>query len=157
MSDLNRVVIIGRLTRDGELKYTNGGTACLNLGVACGRTLPPREGSTEWKTETSFFDATAWGKLAESKHPHMTKGKLIGIEGRLQQDRWEQDGQQRSKVYIVAESIQVLADPKGSASPQDSGQASAPPESATRAAPASRPASRKPAAPAEEFEDDIPF
>lgn len=144
MSDTNIVVEIGRATRDGELKFLNSGIAVLNFSIAVNRSIPPKDGG-EWKNEASFFDVQAWGKLAESKNKSIVKGKQLCIRGELRQDRWEQDGQARSKVYIVAESIQPLADPRAqdSADHETNGQA--------------RTGTARPAAVQTDFPDDIPF
>jgi single-strand DNA-binding protein len=101
-SDLNRVMIIGRLVRDPELRYTQSGTAVCNFSIANGRKFKDNE-------ETSFFSVIAWGKLGELICQYQKKGLLIGIEGRLQQRSWENDkGEKRSTVEIVAENAQFL-------------------------------------------------
>lgn len=99
--DINNVLIIGRLTRDGELAYTPNGTARLNIALAV------NEGYGE-KKSVSFFDATVWGKQAESIKAYCLKGKQLAVSGRLKQDRWEKNGQTFSKVYIIAENVQLL-------------------------------------------------
>jgi single-strand DNA-binding protein len=134
MSDLNHVTLIGRLTRDAEFKTLASGTALCNFSIAVGKSIPPKVPGGEWENETSFFDVTIWGKLAESKAPNLKKGKQVAIEGELRQDRWEKDGEKHSRVKINAESVQLLADPKGSAT--------------GGTAPAGDPGA---------FEDDIPF
>lgn len=108
MTDINRVNIIGRLTRDiGEkdFAYLSSGTARLNVSIAVNRS---RKSNGEWIDETSFFDVTIWGKTAENLKPYLTKGKQIGIDGYLKQDRWEKDGQKFSRVVIVAENVALL-------------------------------------------------
>ncbi len=137
MSDLNRVTLIGRLTRDAEYKTLPTGTALCNFSIAVGKSIPPKNGG-EWQNETSFFDVTIWGKLAETKAPNLKKGKQVAIDGELRQERWEKDGQQHSRVKINAESVQLLADPKGASTAGGGPQAAEP---------------GKPGA----FEDDIPF
>lgn len=110
MKDLNQVTIIGRLTRDGEMKYSQGGMALLNFAIACNRSVKdPMSG--EYKDEASFFDCVAFGKSAESVAQYMMTGKQIGITGELVQDRWEKDGQKHSRVKINVNSIQLLASP----------------------------------------------
>ena len=111
MSDINRVNLTGRLTRDSEMKYTTAGTPVLNFSLAVGKSIPPRDGG-EWGTETSYFDITVWGKLAEAKSKHLTKGRQVAVEGELKQDRWEQDHQVRSRVKITASQILILAAPR---------------------------------------------
>lgn len=105
MSEINSTVLVGRLTRDAELKYTKSGIATVRMSLAWNRRK--KEGDT-WKDEVSYFDAVTMGKGAEGVHKYLTKGKQIGVQGELRQDRWEQDGQTRSKIYIFAFTIQLL-------------------------------------------------
>lgn len=105
MADINSVVLVGRLTRNIEIKYTNGGMAVGKLGIAVNRR---RKQNDQWIEEASFFDVTVWGKTAEALQPYLVKGKQIGVQGELRQNRWEQDGQSRSKVEVVANNIQLL-------------------------------------------------
>ena len=105
-NDINRVFMIGRLTKDPELKYTQGGTAVASLSVANNKTFTQ---NNEKKEQVSFFSCVAWGKLGELIAQHCKKGERIGIEGRLQQRSWEKDGQKRSTVEIVVENFQFLS------------------------------------------------
>jgi single-strand DNA-binding protein len=105
MADLNHVVLIGRLTRDAELKYTASGQAVCKFSIAVNRR---RKNGDQWEDEANFFDIVLWGRQGESLNQYLVKGKMIGIEGELRQDRWQQDGQNRSKVEIVANNIQLL-------------------------------------------------
>jgi len=105
MADINHVVIIGRLTRDAELKYTANGQAVAKFSIAVNRRK--RQGD-EWVDEANFFDIVLWGKQAESIQPYLVKSKMVGIDGELRQDRWQQDGQNRSKVEIIANYVQML-------------------------------------------------
>lgn len=105
MADINNVVIVGRLTRDAELKYTTGGTAVSKLGIAVNKR---KKQGDEWKEEASFFDVTLWGKMAEGLNQYLVKGKQIAIEGELELERWEKDGQNHSKVTITASNVQLL-------------------------------------------------
>jgi len=105
MADLNSVNIIGRLTRDADLKYTSGGMAISNFSIAVNRR---RKNGDQWVDEVSFFDINLFGKSAESLKQYLLKGKQVGICGELRQDRWEKDGQSHSRVYIVANDIQLL-------------------------------------------------
>jgi single-strand DNA-binding protein len=105
MADINHVVLVGRLTRDAELKYTAGGQAVSKFSIAINRR---RKSGDQWVDEANFFDIVVWGRQAESLNQYLVKGKQIGIDGELRQDRWEQDGQNRSKVEIVATNIQLL-------------------------------------------------
>lgn len=105
MADVNQVIIIGRLTRDAELKYTSGGYAIGSFSVAVNRR---RKNGDQWVEEASFFDVSLFGKSAESLNQYLVKGKQVAVQGELRQDRWEQDGQPRSKVIIVANNVQLL-------------------------------------------------
>jgi single-strand DNA-binding protein len=105
MVDLNHAVLIGRLTRDAELKYTANGQAVCKFSIAVNRR---RKNGDQWVDEPNFFDVVVWGRQGESLNQYLVKGKQIGVDGELRQDRWEQDGQNRSKVEIVADNIQLL-------------------------------------------------
>jgi single-strand DNA-binding protein len=118
MADINHVVLVGRLTRDAELKYTAGGQAVCRFSVAVNRR---RKSGDQWVDEANFFDIVLWGRSGESLNQYLVKGKLIGVQGELRQDRWEQDGQNRSKVEIVADNIQLLGSSGGGGGGQFSG------------------------------------
>ena len=105
MADLNHVVLIGRLTRDAELKYTAGGQAVCKFSIAVNRR---KKNGDQWEDEANFFDIVVWGRQGESLHPYLVKGKMVGVNGELRQDRWQQDGQNRSKVEIVTNYLQLL-------------------------------------------------
>jgi single-strand DNA-binding protein len=105
MVDLNHVVLIGRLTRDAELKYTSGGQAVCKFSIAVNRR---KKNGDQWEDEANFFDIVVWGKQGEALHQYLVKGKMVGVDGELRQDRWQQDGQNRSKVEIVAAYLQLL-------------------------------------------------
>jgi single-strand DNA-binding protein len=116
MADLNFVTIIGRLTRDAELKYTSGGTAVCKFSIAVNRR---RKAGDVWTDEASFFDVVLWGKPGEALNQYLGKGKQVGIDGELRQERWEKDGQNRSRVEIVANSVQLLGGKDGGAARED--------------------------------------
>lgn len=104
MADHNRVSVIGRTTKEiGEKDYgyTPNGKAKLILSIAV------NDGYGENKS-VSYFDVIYWGKPAEAIKPYITKGKQLAIDGRLKQDRWEKDGNKYSRIYIIADSIQLL-------------------------------------------------
>jgi single-strand DNA-binding protein len=105
MADVNHVIIIGRITRDVELKTTSGGMAIANLSLAVNRRIKKGE---QWTEEVSFFEVTLWGKTAEGLSKYLLKGKQIAVEGELKQERWQNDGQSRSKVVINASNVQLL-------------------------------------------------
>ena len=105
MTDINNVTLVGRLTKDADIRYTTGGTAVLNFSVAVNES---RKQGEKWIEEASFFDVPLFGKMAETLKQYLTKGKQVAINGRLQQQRWEQDGQPRSKVVVIANAVQLL-------------------------------------------------
>ena len=118
MTDLNHVIEIGRLTRDiseRDFAYTTAGKARLNLSIAVNRS---EKRGGEWADKVSFFDVTVWGKTAENIKPYMHKGKQIAVNGYLDQQRWEKDGQKFSKVVIVANTVQLLGGNENNAAPQ---------------------------------------
>ena len=125
MADINHVVLVGRLTRDAELKYTASGQAVCKFSIAVNRR---RKNGDQWEDEANFFDVVLWGRQGETLTQYLLKGKAVGVDGELRQDRWQQDGQNRSKVEIVANNIQLLGgNPSGghgSASQGSGGQGS---------------------------------
>jgi single-strand DNA-binding protein len=151
MADINHVVLVGRLTRNAELKYTNNGSAVSKFGLAINQR---RKKDDQWVDEAHFFDIVLWGKTAESLNQYLVKGKQVGIEGQLRQNRWEQDGQARSKVEIFATNVMLLG--SGSGGRQGQGGTEGRPGGA--GAPAGGPDFPEggQAAP-DNFEDDIPF
>ena len=110
MADINQVILIGRLTRDAELKHTSSGQAVCKFSIAVNRR---RKTGDTWEDEANFFDIVLWGKQGESLHSYLVKGKMVGVNGELRQDRWQQDGQNRSKVEVVAGYIQLLGGGSG--------------------------------------------
>jgi single-strand DNA-binding protein len=109
-NDINRVYLIGRLTRDPELRYTQGGTSIANFSVANNRTYTVQN---ERKESVSYFNCVAWGKPGEVIAQYLKKGQRIALEGRLQQRSWQdKDGQKRNSVEIVVENFQFI-DAKG--------------------------------------------
>lgn len=105
MSGLSAVVLVGNLTRDSQLKYTANGFPIGSFSVAVN--IRKKSGD-QWVDEAHFFDVDVLGKTAEALNQYLTKGKLVAIDGELRQDRWEQDGQQRSKVKVLANQIRLL-------------------------------------------------
>lgn len=106
MKDLNMCIFVGRLTRDGELKYTTGGVPIVNFSIASNRRV---KNGDNWEDAASFFDVTLFGKLGESIAQYLTKGSQVAIEGELRQDRWQdKEGANRSKLFIVADTVQLL-------------------------------------------------
>jgi len=112
MFTLNKVFMMGRLTRDPELRYTPQGVPVSDLGLAVNREFTA-QGSGERKKDTLFIDVTVWRKHAELCCQHLRKGSPLFIEGRLAMDSWEgQDGQKRSKIRVVAENFQFVGGTK---------------------------------------------
>ena len=110
MANLNKVMLLGNLTRDPEVRYTPKGTAVGDLGLAVNRRVS--DGNGNWSDEVTFVDVTVWGTNAENAQKYLTKGRGVFIEGRLQLDTWEdkESGQKRTKLKVVAEEGQFLPD-----------------------------------------------
>jgi len=159
-ADINHVVLVGRLTRDAELKSIASGQAVCKFSIAVNRS---RKNGEQWEDEPNFFDVVLWGRRGEALHQYLTKGKMIAVDGELRQDRWQQDGQNRSKVEIVANNIQLLGGNSGSTgggnynnsgyNNQNGGGAS---QGGSAPARASAPADGSAVA-EDHFADDIPF
>jgi single-strand DNA-binding protein len=147
MANLNKVQLMGNLTRDPELRHTPRGTAVAEISIAINRSW--RNDAGEKQEDTTFVDVTFWGKTAELAQKYLAKGRGIYIEGRLQLDTWEdkESGKKRSKLKIVGETLQFLPDGKG-------GDRQATP--ARSASPQAQPAVRQ-GIPEEFEDDDIPF
>lgn len=111
MASLNRVILIGNLTRDPELKFTPSGSPVAGFGLAVNRTYTNKQG--ERVENTDFFNIVVWAKLAELCAEYIRKGSPVAIEGRLQSRSWETEGQKRSVVEVVAENVQFLGRPGG--------------------------------------------
>lgn len=159
MSSFSVVVLVGNLTRDAQLKYTPSGFPICTFGIAINTR---KKNGDQWVDEANFFDIELFGKSAESLNQYLTKGKMVGVEGELRQDRWEQDGQSRSKVKIVANKVNLLGGGNRDGA-YSGGGAPAQGNPAWRDQ-AERSASRGRSAPGEsappdtdDFSDDIPF
>ncbi len=115
MANLNKVMLIGNLTRDPEVRYTPKGTAVAEIGVAVNRRFTAENGDK--REETTFVDVTLWGRTAELAGEYLRKGRSVYIEGRLQLDSWDdkQTGQKRSKLRVVCEEMQFLGGREGGA------------------------------------------
>jgi single-strand DNA-binding protein len=138
MANLNKVYLIGNMTRDAELRYTPKGTPLVDISLAVNRVTGGGESGNERKEEVIFVDITFWGRLAEIINEYGGKGKPLFVEGRLHLDTWEDKTthQKRSRLRVVAESMQLLGSRRGAG---DNGK------SAVRGAPSSRrdPAGRR--------------
>ena len=161
MANLNKVMLIGNLTRDPELRFTPKGTAVGDLGLAVNRRVS--DGNGNWSDEVTYLDVTVWGRDAENAQKYLTKGRGVFIEGRLQLDTWEDkaSGQKRSKIKIIGESLQFLPDGRGNAgggggAPRQSSGGQTP--HAQRQQPSGPPQGASPA-PMDDFQEDdeIPF
>jgi single-strand DNA-binding protein len=144
MASFNRVILVGNVTRDVELKYTQSGLAVTDLGLAVNDRRKNQAG--DWVEETTFLDVTLWGRQAEVAGEYLSKGSPVLIEGRLKLDTWEQEGQKRSKLRVVGERMQMLGSRGGGGSRSERSSSEV----------------RQPAGPSQnEFDstpdDDIPF
>lgn len=106
MASYNRVILMGNLTRDVDLKYLQSGTAVSEIGLAVNNRRKNQAG--EWVEEPVFVDVTLWGRTAEVASEYLSKGSPVLIEGRLKLDTWETEGQKRSKLRVVGETMQML-------------------------------------------------
>ena len=105
MASFNKVMLMGNLTRDPELRYTSNGAAVTSFGLAVNRKF--KQGD-EWKEDVCFVDITVWGKQGENCAEYLSKGRPAFVEGRLQFSTWESDGQKKSKLDVVANTVQFL-------------------------------------------------
>jgi len=147
MPNVNKVILIGNITRDPEVKFTPKGTATCEIGLAINRTYTVGD---EKKEEVTFVDVTLWGRTAEVAGEYAKKGRPLYVEGRLQLDTWEDktSGQKHSKLKVVGDNIQLLGSRSDSGEPR---QQEAPPTGPRKLTP--KPAPRQPA----DEQDDIPF
>lgn len=109
MASFNKVILVGNLTRDPEVKYTTGGTAVTEIGLAVNRTWFDKQANQK-REETTFVDVTLWGRQAEVAGEYLGKGRSVLIEGRLQLDTWDdrESGKKRSKLRVVGENLTML-------------------------------------------------
>ena len=114
----NKVILIGNLTKDPELRYTPQGTPVCTLRIASSTKY---KSGDSMKEETLFIDVVVWGKQGESAAQHLEKGRSVLVEGRLQERRWETDGQQKSKFEVVAQSVKFLYGSKRSSGHEGGG------------------------------------
>ena len=147
MASFNRVILVGNLTRDPELRFTPNNTPVTEVGLAVNDRR--KSASGEWVEETTFVDVTLWGRTAEVATEYLNKGSSVLIEGRLKLDTWEKDGKKNSKLRVVGDRMQMLGGRGGS---QGGGGGGHPREAAKSAAPAAGPDDTE--APPD---DDIPF
>ncbi len=159
MASFNRVILMGNVTRDLEVKYLQSGMAVTEIGLAVNDRRKGQNG--EWIDETTFVDVTLWGRTAEIAGEYLGKGAPVLIEGRLKLDTWEKDGKKNSKLRVVGEKMQLLGGKGGggggggrsSGQQYDESEYGGEPDSAP---PPSRQSSSR-SAPASPPMDDIPF
>jgi single-strand DNA-binding protein len=151
MANVNKVILIGNVTRDPEIKYTPKGTAVVELSMAINRVFQSDGG--EKKEETTYVEVTLWSRQAEIAAEYLKKGRPVYIEGRLQLDTWDdkETGKKRSKLRVVGEQMQFLGSREGGGGSRG-GDDDAPP---SRPRPSSGGGASRP--PAEPEDDDIPF
>ncbi|MEY2508582.1 MAG: single-strand DNA-binding protein [Verrucomicrobiota bacterium] len=148
MASFNKVILLGNLTRDPEVRYTPKGTAVTDLGLAVNRTYTADNG--EKREEVTFVDVTFWGRTAEVAGEYLKKGRPVFVEGRLQLDSWDDktSGQKRTKLKVIGENMQMLGAPRGGGGGGDD-------EGGPRSSrPAPPPKAAVPSAP---DDDEIPF
>jgi single-strand DNA-binding protein len=150
MASFNKVILLGNLTRDPEVRYTPKGTAVTDLGLAVNRTYTADNG--EKREEVTFVDVTFWGRTAEVAGEYLKKGRPVFVEGRLQLDSWDDktSGQKRTKLKVIGENMQMLGAPRGGGSGGGD-------EESSGGSRASRPAPPPKAAPSAPDDDEIPF
>jgi single-strand DNA-binding protein len=151
MASFNKVILVGNLTRDPEIRYTPKGSAVADIALAVNRNYTLETG--EKREEVTYVDVVLWARLAEIAGEYLKKGRSVLIEGRLQMDTWDdkQSGQKRTKIRVVGENMQMLGSPRGGAG-GDAGESSG----GSRSGGASAPPSAKGAS-AEPDDDEIPF
>ena len=145
-ADINHVVLVGRLTRDAELKVTNSGLQICKFSIA--NNYRKKQGEN-WVEEANFFDCFMMGRRAEALHRYLTKGTQVGVEGALRFSRWETDGQPRTKVEVMVNEIQLFGGNRGGGAPRDGGsyeQQGGQPQSQSDSVDSGS-----------DFEDDVPF
>jgi single-strand DNA-binding protein len=131
MSSYNKVMLMGNLTRDPEVRYTPKGSAVCDIGLAVNRNYSTDSG--EKREEVTFVDVTLWGRVAEIAGEYLKKGRPVFIEGRLQLDSWDdkQSGQKRSKLKVVGETMQLIGGKSNGEAPAKQ----SPPKPAAKVAP----------------------
>jgi len=158
MASYNRVILVGNLTRDPELRYIPSGTAVTEIGLAINDRRKGANG--EWIDETTFVDVTLWARTAEIASEYLNKGSNVLIEGRLKLDTWEKDGKKNSKLRVVGERMQMLGSrgsgaPGGGGGPGGGGHGGGGPRGGTSRGDSGGPSHDEMEAPS--MDDDIPF
>jgi len=126
MANLNKVFLIGNLTRDPQLRYTPSGTAVADIGMAVNRKYKAQDGT--WKDEVCYINLTAWAKTAETAAEYLTKGRSVFVEGRLKFDQWNsKEGEKRNRLSVVVERLQFLGSRSPGAKDESAPQGDGPP------------------------------
>jgi single-strand DNA-binding protein len=154
MASYNKVLLMGNLTRDPEVRYTPKGTAVCTMGLAVNETYTTASG--EQKEEVVFVDVEVFGRTAENVGQYLSKGRPVFVDGHLRLDSWDdkETGKKRQKLKVVAFRVQFLGSPKGASG---GGEISDAPPAAKPARPRQAPAPATEEAPSGEGEDNIPF
>jgi len=157
MPNYNKVLLMGNITRDIEVKYTPKGTAVADIGLAINRFIPATDGA-EKREEVTFVDVTFWGRSAETIKQYCKKGRPLFVEGRLQLDTWDdkQTGQKRSRIRVVGENFQFIDSRAGGAGP-GGGDYDAPPSHMSEPPPPTASRSMQDSSASAPDDDDIPF
>lgn len=116
MNDLNKVMLVGRLTRDCELTYLQSGSAKGDISIAF---TTSKKNGNEWVDESNFLNTNIWGKTAENLNPYLKKGTMVGIEGHLKMDTYEKDGQKKTIMKVVVDNLQLLSRPNNAGATQN--------------------------------------
>ena len=153
-NDINSVTLVGRLTRDAELRYTNSGTAVCKFSIAVNRS---RKSGDSWQDEAHFFDVVLWGRQGEAIQKYLGKGKQVAVQGELRQNRWEQNGQTRSRVEVHAINVQLLGGSGGGPSGSSGSSGGGRPQQSSNEGGGQNGGSYDDFPGPENFEDDIPF
>ncbi len=146
MASYNRVILMGNLTRDPELRYIPSGTAVCEFGLAVNDRRKNQQ-TGEWIEDTQFIEITMWARQAEVASEYLSKGSPVFIEGRLKFDSWEKDGQKHSKLRVVGERMQFIGGRGEGSGSSNHNQSDSQPQ----------PVSAHPDGPADPPADDIPF
>ena len=144
MASFNRVILVGNLTRDPELRYIPSGTAVSDIGLAVNDRVKRND---QWVEETTFVEVTLWARLAEIANEYLSKGSPVLIEGRLKLDTWEKEGQKHSKLKVIGERMQMLSSRGSGGGPNRGGGSEETPEYSGSAS----------SAPSMPPDDEIPF
>lgn len=152
MASYNRVILMGNITRDIELRYTPGGLPVTDVGLAVNDRRKSQSG--EWIDETTFVDVTFFGRTAEVASEYLSKGSPVFVEGRLKLDTWEKDGEKKSRLRVICDRMQLIGSGKGGSGGGSSGP------SAPRSAPQERYSDANAmdhASDVADYSSDIPF